>query len=1059
MSFSLPSVALKRPVTMLMLSISVVCLGAIAWYKIPIEFSPKFEMSFINCVIVYPGATPEQVENEVARPAEGMFRTISHLKRIMTVSDSNGCTVQMFMEPGIDMGAATAEVRDRIERLKLDLPSEVDNIFIQRFTSDMMPIMAFGIFREGDHEQLAYLGREVLTPRLMRLEGVADVEVFGKPTRDVLIEFDQQALRQRRVTIYDAVSLLQKSSLNLSLGSLQDGQTKLYVRLTGEFKNPEQIANLVVGPGMLRLKEVARVGYRSREVDREFAIDGKSGVFVMVRKEAEANTINTCKAIHQELDKLKTDPLFEGAMTFMYLDQSEIILSAIDGLLKSGKYGGALAVIILLLFLGRIRPTLIVALSIPTSVVVTFVFMFFAGMSLNIVTMASLVMVLGMVVDNSIVVMENIHRHNELGFGPRESAQRGAAQVGMAITASTITTIVVFIPLYYMEAGEMATVMRQFAVPVTVALVASLLIALTVIPLALSRTRTVMAPAGLKMFRFLEAARSRLIAFNRSVLDVYARGLAWTMRWRFGTVMLLAVIGVLTYLVPGRNVGFQPMPTVDTREINIDIEFDHSMELAEAKKMFQEIETAVNAQRTELGIRNVFLWYSSEGGSLHVYLYRDEDLAPGQKLPYSTREALDILWQRLPKRIPGAELRFSVAEASEGATQTVSVRMRGDDARTLAQYAERFKKLMAAIPNIGDIVTDNERRRQEMQLRIDGDLADQAGVTPLLVAHTVDFALRGISLPELRQGGDKIPVWAQFQEEDRKSRANLENVSVPGRSGELVALHRLMTLSKAESPQAIRRVNGKNVVTLTAKTVRESFSKVRRDIDRLIESFELPMGYSIELGDELLELAASIENTMSVLLMAVICIYVVMSISFESCLLPLSILSTIPLALIGIWWSMYLTGSDMDTVSLIGIVLMAGIVVNNGIVIVDHINQLRREGLERLAAILRAGKDRFRPVMMTALTTILGCMPLAFGGGAGGAFAGLGRALVGGLAVATVLTLFIVPMFYSLIDDLSRWFLQLFANLADLGRLQTLSTQALSQQPPPLPQSPPPIPQ
>ncbi|MBN2310490.1 MAG: efflux RND transporter permease subunit [Candidatus Hydrogenedentes bacterium] len=1046
MKRSLTAIALRRPITVIMLVITMLGLGGIAYVKIPVEFIPKLDMPFIRCYIPYVGATPAQVENEVAIPAEGEFRTVSQMKRITTTSDSNGCDVRMTFEWDADMALATSEVRDRMERLKLELPDEIERLFLRRFSSTSLPIMAFALFRDGDHEELTNLVRNLLQSRLLRLDGVADVMVFGAPEKEVLIEFDQERLNSLNLTLYEVVGRLRSSSLNLSLGELGEADTKYLVRAQGEFTSPEEMARLVVsGNHAVRLSDVADVGYQARERETEFSIDGKGGIFVLVRKESEANTIATCRALRHELDMLETDPLFKGTEAFMFIDQSELILTTLKGLLQAGKWGGSLALLVLLLFLRRIRSTFVVALAIPSSVVVALVFMFFAGMTLNVVTMISMTIALGMLVDNSIVVIENIYRHAQLGFDAEESARRGASEVGLAITAATLTTVVVFIPILYLETGEMATYMRQFAVPVTVALGASLLIALTVIPLAVRHMKPRHRMRSLAFLRPLFASApagepgrfARLFRFHplKRLMAFYGRLLAWTVRWRLAT--LLAVFGMilLTLAVPYRLLGRQGMPSMDSREIEVDIVLDQNFDMAKATETFKTLQGVIAEQREELGIKNVFSHHQAGGGSLYIYLLQPEDLADGEEFPFTTEEVRDILWQRLPGRVPGGELRFSIAEASESTQRGFALRMRGDDAEVLNGYAERFKELLGQIPNVSDVMSDTDRDEQEVQIGINETMATECGISPLVIARTVDFALRGTKLSYLKREGREIPVWAQFREEDRKTRANLDNVHLLSRTGELVPLSRLVTVSRARSPQAIRRVDGKNVVTIAAKTVHEDLSGVMRDLKELIESFDMPQGYTVEMGDELMELEANASNFATALIMAVILIYLVMGALFESYVLPLSILTSVPLAFIGVYWIMWLTNTPMDTVSMIGAILMVGIVVNNGIVIVDHINQLRQRGCERTEALLQAGHDRFRPVMMTALTTILGCVPLALGSSLASdiAFSGLGRALIGGLTTGTLLTLFIVPVFYTLIDDARSWLLRFFGGLVRLG--------------------------
>jgi len=1061
---SLPAFALKHPITVVMAAISVLGFGLIAWDRIPLKFLPEIDFPFIVCFIPYPGATPEQVEREVAIPTEGEFRTIPELDRIFSRSNDDGCRIGMRFNIKTDMSTAAAEVRDRIERLKLVLPDEVDRVFLFKHNSESLPVMGFLLFQGGDEGEFVHLIRTVIKPRIERLDGVAEVQMHTSTNEpEVLVEFDQNRLRTHNIGLYEVMSVLQFANLNFSVGELLDGSTKFYVRVADEYSRPEDLAELVVSPTGLRLKDIADVGFRLRELDRHYDMDGKGGAFLLVRKESEANTVATCRAIHEELEALKADPLFAGMEEFRMFDQSELILTALNGLVAAGKLGGVMAFSVLFLFLLRVRHTLIVAFAIPLSLVTALVVMFFLGMTLNVVTMVSLIVAVGMLVDNAIVVLENVYRYFELGVDRQESARRGASEVAVAIVAATLTTVVVFIPVIYMEGGDLAVQMSQFAIPFTAALFASLLVALTLIPLATSHlgprheTRAYRLWLRFKRSRGWDRPRERprpwwLKAFGVHpftwVTLGYCRVLAVAVRRRLATVVILAALLVLTYFLPYQRVGFSEMPALDLRQINMKVEFDQNFDMAMAEETFDKLKSVLAEQREELDIKNVFSWYRASRGELEAYLLEPEDYPPGYTPTYSTDEVLEILSERLPKRLPGVELSLYIPESGEEGEQakTVSVRLRGDDATQLAQYAERFRLLMANVPDLSEVNVSTERAKQEVQLKIDEPRAEQAGISPMVIARTVDVALRGNRLPYLKQSGREFPVWAQFQEENRKTRDNLDNVAVVGREGALVPLNQLVNYGKAESPTTIHRVDGKNVVTVSARLETDDLTKVYRDLRRVIASFDLPLGYTADLGDTFRDMEINLSNFWTSLFLGVVLIYIVMCALFESLLLPVSIMMSVVLAFVGAYWGLFFTQTPLDTIGMIGCILMVGVVVNNGIVIVDHINFLRIEGKDRLAAVLQGGRDRFRPVMMTALTTILACVPLAIAPPPGTtiSFVSLGRALIGGLITGTALTLVIVPMLYTIIDDLRQWTSRYFANLA---RLRGKSAKHLSDSP------------
>lgn len=1043
MRISLPEFALRRPITVLMAIITMLGLGMISLQRIPIEFIPKIEFPFIGVYIPYVGATPDQVEKEIAIPAEGQFRTLSNVKRISSTSDMNGCNIFMQFE-GVDLSTATSEVRDRMERLKAELPADVDRMFLQKFSSDALPVMIFTLYQDDNIEELADATRTVLQPRLLRLDGVADVTIFGEERPDVLVEFDQDALRSRSLSLYQVVQNLQVSNLNLALGELVDGKQKHFVRALDEFTSPSDLAELVVGPNAVRLKDVAEVGYVKRKQDSGYAIDGKTGVAVLIRKESESNTVATCLAVQAELEAILEEPLFGDSQLFMFFDQSEMILGALDGLIRAGQWGGALAFLVLFLFLRRFRLTIVVALCIPASLFVAFILMYFAGYTLNIVTIIAMIVALGMLVDNAIVVMENIHRHSQEGLSTEDSARIGATEVSLAITAATATTCAAFLPLVFLDTGDLSNYIRQFAVPVTVALAASLILAVTAIPLAACHlpARETLWTNRLWL-RIRDRARSGKNEKDAGVekeslgarlmngfVGTYLWLLGWTQRWRLATMLLVGAAFLST--IPACNgLQRQGLPSIDSRQVVIDIRFDRGFDPDNVRSTFDMIYEKIDLRREELSIKNVFYQYSARGGNFNVYLNTKDDLPPEELLPYTTDEARDILWASLPTAIPGAELRFTIAETGEQSSQGFSLRMRGDDSAELSAYASRFAALLEDRPNITEAKADDDETEEEIQIHIDETFASRNGVSPFTIAQTVDFALRGVRIFYIKREGREIPVWAQFSEEDRMSRANLENVAILNQRGDLVPLSQMVEFEKARSPSAIQRVNSKNVVNISATTRTRDLGRVMGDLRGLVENFDLPRGYSIEFGDQLADLESDMSAFLMSVFLAIIVIYLIMGALFESYLLPISILVTVPLAAIGVIWSMYATGTPIDTMTFIGFILLAGIVVNNGIVIVDHINQLRKDGISRYDAIVRAGRVRFRPVMMTALTTILGVVPLAVGEET---FSGLGRALIGGLTSGTILTLFVVPLFYALIDDMRGWFSNFVASFSGGAR-------------------------
>ncbi len=1026
---SLPAFAVRRPVTVFMLALTCLSLGYVSWSRLPLSFMVDITHPALRVFIPYPGATPEQVEQEVAIPCEGEFKTVTGLKRITTHSHGGGCYIWMSFDWDSDMSLASAEVRDRMERLKLRLPPEIDRLFLRRFSMTAIPVMRMALFREEKSDELAQYARTKLRNRLLRIEGVAEVSISGDTEERVSVDFNQDALASHRLSVYEVLAALRSQSVELGVGRLGDDRSRYHVRVVDEFTHADDLRAAIVSPLGIRLRDVAEVITQPPAGAESFRIDGKRGVFFEVIKEPDANAVATCDRVHATLAEITREPEFGGAEMLVFEDQSEIIRFALSSLYLAGRYGALLAILVLWGFLRRAGPTVVVAAAIPCSLVAAPIFIYFSGRSLNLVTIAAMLISVGMLVDNAIVVVENIHRHNALSRNRRVNAVRGAAEVALAITASTFTTLVVFIPIIYMPAGELSTIMREFAGPIACALLASLLLALTMIPVvechaearwAADFVKRLRLLAGLGLGRRREPRRSwrpflRLQAY-------YREGLRTALARRHVTIALITALILATYLVPYQETGFRGLPDMDLRVVRIRFAADPNYGQDAAVATVEQLLARIEPQREALGIKHLYVNSGGWGGQIDAYLVKSEDLAPGQELPCTTEEARERIHALLPVRVPGGRVDCGVSSMTAEEGSEVRVRFRGDDTKRLEQIADEFMRRMRVTPHLTDVKSTMPDKQNEFQLHVDEERAATAGLSALAIAQSVDFALRGTNLPRLRRDGAEIEVRGQLAGSDRRNRGDLEAMALPAPDGKVMTLSQLVDMQKAETPPSAYRLNAKSYTEVRGRVSEKNLLPVRAALSRIIEDFETPRGYSIELDENLAHIDETMQQFRMTVAMSIVLIYLVLAALFESWLLPFSVLTTVPLAYVGVYWALYLTGTPLDTIGLVGSVILCGVIVNNGIVIVDHINRLRRGGLDRSAAVLQGGLDRLRPVLMTTMTTILSVLPIAVGAtGAGGALDGLGRVLVGGLTAGTALTLFLVPLAYSLIDDLRVW--------------------------------------
>jgi HAE1 family hydrophobic/amphiphilic exporter-1 len=647
--------------------------------------------------------------------------------------------------------------------------------------------------------------------------------------------------------------------------------------------------------------------------------------------------------------------------------------------------------------------------------------------------------------------VENIHRHRAAGESPIKAASRGAREVALAITAATLTTLVVFIPVFYMDAGELSSILREFAGPITCSLLASLFLALTVLPMAESRLGPP-KPSDKPRWRdgnhLLGRAVRLLAGFHplERFTRTYRSTLELVMRRR--AFALLSVIGLLTltWWLPYRATGFRDLPDIDLRTVTVSFRVDQNYGYDNAREDVDKIADIINMHRDELGIANVYVNSGGWGGDIRCYLVRAGDLPPGETVPHTTEEVRLKLHDILPERVAGGRIDCGVPSSSPDGDRSVQVELHGDDTKTLEGLAERFRTAMAALPELTGVTTSVDDQRDEIQLKIDDVRAADKGVPPSTIARSVSTALSGTSLPFLKQNGREVRVWGRLSGEDRKNTGDLEVMTVQGNAGQPVPLMQMVDLQKAKALSRIEREEAKSVIEVSGRTSQEDLVAVRSSLQKLMDNFEMPRGYTAQMDERFRHIDDIIRDFNLLLITAFILIYLLLAALFESWLLPLSVLTTVPLAFVGVYWALYISGTPLDSIALTGAIILCGLIVNNGIVIIDHMNQLRREGMPRFEAVIQGGLNRLRPVMMTTLTTILGVLPLAIGsqtGGASGVVDGLGRGLVGGLIAGTLLTLYVVPLVYTLVDDLQAWCRDFFGSLIGIQGSQHASARDL----------------
>ncbi len=1020
--------AVERRVTMGMAVLGVLVLGWISLTRLPLEFMPTFSSSNINVRAPYDSSSPEEVERLVVRPLEDTLATIAGVDSLTARASANEASINLTFADGMDMDLAAVEVRDRIDRVRHLLPEDLDRVFIRRFQSTDIPVLRFHLSTASDADDLYDFVENVVQRRLERLEGVAQVDVQGLRTRQLQVQLDPAAMQAYGVDVRRLATVLRASNVNVSGGYIEEGARKLLVRTVGEFQSAQEIMKLPLDGQGLKLQDVARVEYTFPRQESFNYLNGSEALTVGIYKASTANLLAVVDRVKAELAEIQALPRAEGVATRYLQDASVDVRQGLGQLRNAGLLGGVLAIAFLFLFLRRVRTTLLIALAIPVSVVLTFVIMYFlrqAGfvdITINIVTLMGLMLALGMLVDNSIVVIESIFRHHhELGEDARTAALAGTSEVAMPIITSTLTTICVFAPVIFMAAqgGGFMRFMIGIGVTICVVMVASLLVALTVVPMvaALLLGGEATRPAPL-MTRFI---------------DFYGRAIGFTLTHRMP--FLLAVVAMLygSWVLFG-TIERTFTPRTMERQVSINVDTPQRFSLEQTEDVYREVAELLDARREELQISDVVYRFDrgsgrSRGGfgsrrGIDVFLVEEEQAR------LSTREVRDHIRSLLPV-IPGITFRLAQSRGHGGGSFGVRLDLVGDDMSVLELVSERVIEELQAVPWVRDLDTTLESGDQEIRIEVNRERALQVGLSSQAVAFTVNNALSTRPVSRIKTPDREVDLVMQVQEEDRETLAQLRNMPVFAADTTL-PIGSLADFRLEAGPRSIERENRRPKLTITANSASQGTSfRMTGQLERIMNDLSLPAGYEWSFGRWARHAQQDRAGSQFALLFAALLIYLLMAALFESFVQPFTIMFSIPFAFIGVGLVLTLMSQPLDNLSNLGLIILIGVVVNNAIVLIHHVNDLRAQGMARDEAIVLGGRHRLRPILMTALTTILGLTPmvapLLFPGwfgtpeGRAGNWAPVGLVILAGLTTSTFLTLVIVPTVYSLVDDMTRF--------------------------------------
>jgi hydrophobic/amphiphilic exporter-1 (mainly G- bacteria), HAE1 family len=1001
---SLTRHAMSRPVTTVMVLVALGLIGVIASRLLPLEKWPDIQFPGIFVRIPYEGSTPEEVERLITRPVEEILATLSGVERMRSTSKQDGA--EIFLQFGWDqeLAAKGIEARAKVDGIRHKLPADVLRVLMYTGSLGDQPILNLRISSERDLSDAYEMLDRVLKRRLERLEGVSRVELYGVDQREIRILLNADRVAAHGVDLNELRALLDKANFSVSAGRLTDGDRRLSVRPIGELASVSEVRNLLVREN-LRLGDIADVALRSPERSYGRHLDRRYSIGLDVYKQTGANLVDVSTRVKREVEAASDDPQMRGINIFALEDQADGVTSSLSDLLTSGGIGALLAFGILYLFLRQAATTLIVVACVPFSILITLGVMYFLGLSLNILSMMGLMLAIGMLVDNAVVVTESIFRQRQLTPGePFEATMRGVKEVAVAITAGTLTSIVVFVPIVFGVKTNITVFLTHVAVSIFVAMLASLLIAQTFVPMVAARIPAPRpASAGSLMVRLTER---------------YAAALAWTLRRRWWTA-LVTVLVIASVVVPIKFVKFDTFPQEAGRVLLLQYHIQGKHPLSEVKRTVDLIEDYLFENQQAFDLRSVYSYYD-EGRGQTMLLLTDKSEARVQ-----TSEVIRRVMENLPEIIIG---KPSFQFDNQGGDEGFSVQLAGESTEVLSQVTPEVVRLLATIDGLGDVRADIGTGEREIRVRVDRERAIQLGLSPQSVASALSVAMRGEKLRDFRGGDGEVVVRLTFREDDRQSLEQLADLPLYTPDGRRVSLGSVADFRVATAHQEIQRIDRVTATVITANLNGRSMEQVKPEVEALMKAYQLPPGYSWKFGRGFQQADETQKIMFQNILLGIALIFLVMAALFESTVYPLSIITSIGFSVVGVFWFFMITGTTFSFMATIGIMILVGVVVNNGIVLIDHVNNLRRAGMARDAALLQAGRDRLRPILMTVATTILGLLPLALsatkvGGDEVGAppYFPMARVIIGGLGFSTVTSLLLVPWTYALLDDLGRW--------------------------------------
>ena len=1008
--------SVKRPVTITVFYLALIVLGLFSLGRLALDLIPDISFPVIVIFSSYPGVSPEEVEENLTKIIENTAASASGIEKISSTSREGSAIVQVEYQWGADLAEASNDLRERLDLIRDFIPDEATQPVLFKFDPSMTPIMVLSVEGERDQESLRYIAENTIKANLEQIDGVASVNVSGGLQRQVNVDLNRTLLASYGLSVDQVVGTVRAENMNVTGGAVSEGARKFTLRTIGKLTTLEALRGLVVGVRegkAVYLDDVASVYSGYADADTDVLIDRQPAIILVVQKQSGTNTVQVANRVQERIESLKRSLPADIRLVEAF-NSSDFIRDAISNVWQVALLGGVLAVVILYIFLRNLPTTLIVAVSIPLSIIITIIAMYFFNLTLNMLSLGGLALGIGMLVDNSIVIIENIFRYRESGAKGGEAARHGTQEMANAIMASTLTTVAVFLPLVLFIRGLARELFRDLAFTVTFSLLASLLVALTLIPMLSGQIRKVAIKKKSSTLLDVEEELKGRGALLRWLDRAYAGVLAWSLRRR-----ALVILGVLVLfagslaLIP--RVGVELIPQTDQGDIILNVRTavgsDIDTTRRAVERIYEIIEENVPEKRFALiqtGTGGMFFASAaSNRASIRLSLV---DISERTRQDKEIMEAL----RPLVAQVPGTTVRFSTGfgPGMGGGGGNLTVSVRGYDLDQGAALSERIKAVMDSVETVVDSNITREEGLPEYEIRVDRNRAAQYGFSAAQVGTTIRRAFAGENVARVLLEGEEVDVRVRFRPEDRLSSRDIERITVSTPMGASIPLSNLVTVERGYGPVSISRQSQQRVINIEARVLGDVRGAVSR-IQEGVAGLAIPEGFSVVYGGDWENIQSTIKDLVLVLALSIILIYFIMAAQFESFRDPFIIMFTLPMTFVGVIWIHLATGTIFSAFSGIGLLMLVGIVVNNGIILVDYTNLLRKRSYELTRAVLAAGRIRLRPILMTVLTTTLGLVPLAFFTGSGSELRRpMALTVIGGLTVSTLFTLVLIPVLY-----------------------------------------------